>query len=56
MIIEVFAKGSDFKELIDVYHQVKNIDNKWDSDRLYLLLENENVIKLECSDVELRVS
>ena len=55
MVIEVFARGSNFKEFIETYHAIKGIDNKFNSEKIILILDHEENIVLDYAKVELKI-
>ena len=55
MTVEVFARGSNFKEFIETYHAIKGIDNKFNSDKIILIVDYEENIELDYAKVELKI-
>ena len=55
MVIEVFARGSNFKNFIETHHAVKAIDNKFNSDQIVLIFDEGKNVVLDYANVELKI-
>ena len=55
MVIEIFARGSNFKEFIETHHAVKAIDNKFNSENIILIFDEEENVTLDYAKVELKI-
>lgn len=56
MTIEVFKRGTNFKEFIYIEYGVNKIDNYHDSEKYTLIKENDINIVLDANEVELKIS
>ena len=55
MVIEVFARGSNFKNFIETHHAVKEIDNKFNSEKIFLIFDDKESVMLDYAKVELKI-
>lgn len=56
MIVEVFKRGTNFKEFIYIEYNVDKIDNHFDSEKYILIKEHDINIVLDANEVELKIS